>query len=117
MSVYVNESDMDVSEIDQRFGIVSQMEDSDEVLILPGGLGAFYDIFRAIEMKKDVLIYNRDMFFTSMLRNLYQSYESGYIKETPSEYVIIESEFKDILRKLEELENGKINDGKNGKLL
>ena len=117
MSVYTNESDVDLSEIDAKFGITSQMDECDEVLILPGGLGAFYDLFRAIELKKDVLVYNRNMFFTSMIRNLYQSYEDGYISEAPSEYVTIESEFSEIIRKLEELENGKINDGKNGKLL
>jgi len=117
MKLYMSECDEKYPEIIERFHVVPEMEQSDQVLILPGGLGAFYDLFRAIDEERDVIIYNRDMYFTSVIKNLYDAYKKGNIEEVPAYYADIECELEEIIRILEERENGKINDGKTSKLL
>lgn len=117
MNLYMSESDEKYPEIIEKFHVVSEMKQSDQVLILPGGLGSFYDLFRAIDEKRDVIIYNRDVYFTSVIKNLYDAHEKGNIDEVPAYYADIESELEEIIRMLEEKENGKINDGKTSKLL
>ncbi len=112
MKLYITPSDVDYSDIIHRFPIVENLEDSTDVLILPGGLGNFYDLFQAITLKKDVIIYNKDMFYTPVIKNMYEAYQKGYIEEAPSFYINIESDYKEIIQKLEEKGNGKINNGK-----
>ena len=117
MKLYVSDGDeLHLDEL-RKFSIVPEMEESSDVLILPGGLGAFYDMFRAIQMKKDVIVYNKDMYFTSVIKNMYEAHQKGKVEEAPSFYIDIESDFLEIIRKLEEKENGKTNDGKTSKLL
>lgn len=117
MNLYISESDQKYPEITEKFHVVPDMEESDQVLILPGGLGSFYDLFRAINEERNVIIYNRDMYYTYLIKNLYNVHLEGNIDEVPAHYVEIESELDKIIRILEEKENGKINNGKTSKLL
>ena len=102
MKLYVSGVDEEFMELLKYFSIVENVENSDQVLILPGGLGTFADLFLAIRLKKDVIVYNKDMFYTSMIKNLYEAHEKDYIEGAPSTYIHIESEIKEILKKLEE---------------
>lgn len=120
MKLYVSdssESSENISALLQGFNIVEDLDCADCVLILPGGLGTFNDLFRAINLKKRVVIYNKDLYYSSLFKNLFQGYERGYIEFAPSEYLSIESELENVIGKLEENENERINNGKNGKLL
>ncbi len=117
MKLYISESDDKIPEITEKFDVTSKMEMCDQVLILPGWLGAFHDLFQAIDQRIDTIIYNKDMYYTSLIKNLYEAYEKGNIDGAPSFYVDIESDLDEIIRKLEEKENGKVNDGKTSKLL
>ena len=73
------------------------------IVILPGGLDCFYDLFRAIQEKKTVFLYNKDFYYTSLIQNLFELYQKGILKEAPSEYIHIESDIEELKKKLEEL--------------
>lgn len=85
-----------------QYNSVSSIENSDVVLILPGGLGMFYDLFLAIKLKKRVIIYNKDMYYAPLIKNLYNAYIEKNIDNAPSSYLEIESEKEIIIKKLEE---------------
>lgn len=80
-----------------------QLDEADIVLILPGGLGTFACLFQAIQLNKKVLLYNQDLYFTSLIKNLYEGYQKGYIEKVPAEYMQIESEKEEIFKILEEM--------------
>ncbi len=102
MKLYIS----DISECDfdiQSLGdveIIPDINQADVVLILPGGLGTFNDLFQAISLKKKVIVYNKDLYYSSLFKNLFQGYEKGYIEVAPSEYVSIESEQENIVKKI-----------------
>ncbi len=100
-----------------QYETVKNIKDSELVLILPGGLGTFADLFTAIKLKKRTILYNQDMYYVSVIKNLYSAYTEGRIEGAPSDYLEIESDKKEIIRKLEEEKNDKINNGKTSKLL
>lgn len=105
MKLYVSDNNTLKEEILDKlneFIICDNVVEADSVLILPGGLGNFNDLFYAINLKKKVIIYNKDLYYSSLLKNLYEGYEKGYIEFAPSEYVSIESEFENVIKKLEE---------------
>jgi hypothetical protein len=116
MKVYVSESDDIEKNLLNDFDIVPY-EEAEDILILPGGLGCLYDLFRSIHDKKNIYLYNKDFFFTSIISSLYELFEKKIEDRVPEEYMNIESDFSEILRLLEEKKNGKINDGKTSKLL
>ena len=80
---------------------------SDKVLILPGGLGTYAEIFSAIEEmrignNKKIILYNCNYFYTPMIKELYHLYEEGFIDMVPSDYMIIESDKNKIIELIEE---------------
>jgi len=117
MKLYISDSDEKVPEVEEKFDIVPEMDECDQVLILPGGLGAFHALFQAIDQRIDTIIYNKDMYYASVIKNLYEAYQKGKIQQAPFDYLDIESDLDEIIRKLEEKENGKTNNGKTSKLL
>ncbi len=84
------------------FELVDNINDSTTVLILPGGLGTMSDLFYAISNDKDVVLYNRDFFYTSIIKKLFELYEEGIEIRRPSEYMDIECEIEEVIKKLEE---------------
>ena len=84
------------------FDLVSNINEATDVLILPGGLGTFSDLFKSINDGKKVIIYNKDLFYTPIINKLFNLYEEGIEIRRPFEYMEIESELDEILRKLEE---------------
>ena len=111
MKIYC--SDSDVEEQTKLSGYeFASYHDAEDIIILPGGLGCLYDMIRGIQdPSKTVYLFNKDLFFTHVLEALYKMYEGGYEKKTPADYMIIESDFSEILKKLEEKKNGKTNNG------
>ncbi len=114
MKLYVTDTDEKFPEIVDRYDISDEMEDSTDVLILPGGLGAIKDLFGALELQKDILIYNKNRYYTSILETMFKSH---YVNEDALLNIDIENEYENLLEKLEERNNGKTNDGKNSQLL
>ena len=106
MKLYVsNDSNIETEIIKylEVFNVVSDIKEADNVLILPGGLGNFYDLFESIKLKKKVLVYNKDLYYSSLFKNLFQGYEKGYIEVAPYEFITIESDFNNIIKNLEDL--------------
>ena len=95
-----------VSTTTERFNEI--FSNSDMVLILPGGLGTYAEIFSAIEesrignMKK-IILYNCNYFYTPMIKHLYHMYEEGFIDFPPSHYMIIESDKEKIIELIKEM--------------
>ena len=102
MKLFVSGSFSEYSELLSNYDLVSDMDVCDTVLILPGGLGHFQDLFNAISDNKKVILYNKDFFYTPVIKKLFELYEEGIEKRVPSEYMNIESDFLEIIKKLEE---------------
>lgn len=117
MKLYISEEKF--NEIDKlsKFEIVPNYEDADSIVIVPGGLSSLSDMFNSIIDKKDVYVYNKDLFYSKIFDVLYNLYTSGVEKKAPSDYMKIESDLDRIVERLEEKEHGKNNDGESGKLL
>ena len=84
------------------YDLVNNINDATTVLILPGGLGTIHDLFYSITNDKDIILYNKDFFYTSIIKKLFELYEEGIEIRRPAEYMIIESELDEIIKKLEE---------------
>ena len=85
------------------FPIVDYFEMGQVILILPGGLECFYDLFRAIQEEKTVFLYNKNFYYTSLIKNLFELHEKGILEKVPAEYIQIESNKEELNRKLEEI--------------
>ena len=116
MKVYVSESDDFSNDLlgDIEVGSYDEVED---VLILPGGLGCIYDLLRAIHDEKNIYLYNKDFYYTSFIKALYELHERKVEERVPSDYMVIESDFLEIKKKLEEKKNEEFNNGEASKLL
>ena len=67
MKLYITEANEEYPEILNNYDITNDMEESTDVLILPGGLGAIKDMFNAMTEHKDILVYNKDKYFNAIL--------------------------------------------------
>jgi len=79
----------------------------DVLLLLPGGLGTYAELFSAIEEKriqngKKIIIYNDQYFYTPIIKELYELHQKGFIDEVPSDYMIIESDKDKIVNLMKE---------------
>lgn len=94
----------DYSLIDKEINIsiTDNIDKSQCILILPGGLGTYYDLFKGIKDNKKIYLYNKDFFYTPIIKNLYDLYVEGIIEKAPSLYINIESDLDEIIKKLEE---------------
>lgn len=102
MKIYVSNDDSEVSGKLKDFTIIDEIDAADIVLILPGGLGTYYDLFKAIKENKKIYLYNKDFFYTPVIRNLYELHLSGMIEKVPSEYMNIECDLDNIIEKMKE---------------
>jgi predicted Rossmann-fold nucleotide-binding protein len=112
--VYISDIDKNLEELDEvikKFDIVKDIEESNDVLVVPGGMGSFSDIFDAYKLKKKVYLYNKDMYYKDLINNLYKGHLEGYIDGAPGDYMHIESELSKIIEDMEEKEDGKTNNG------
>ena len=110
---YHDKEDEDVG--DEKIVVESTTErfdkifsNSDMVLILPGGLGTYAEVFSAIEEMrigngKKIILYNCNYFYTPLIKELYHLYEEGFIDMVPSEYMIIESDKNKIIEMIKEI--------------
>ena len=106
-----------IDETEKKYETVKNIEESTHVMVGPGGIGAFSDIFTAIKSKKSLFLYNKDGYYSDTINNLSKGYLEGYIEKAPAGYIYIENGFDNILEDMEEKENDKSNDGKSSKLL
>lgn len=102
MKICVSSDDSEVSGKLKGFTIVDEIDDADIVLILPGGLGTYYDLFKAIKENKKIYLYNKDFFYTPVIKNLYELHLGGMIEKVPSEYMNIECDLDNIIEKMKE---------------
>ena len=98
ISGYINS----IPEKFNEFELVSNIMEATDVLILPGGLGTMHDLFKSVNDGKRVIVYNKDFFYTPIIKKLFELYEEGIELRRPSEYMEIESEMSEIIKKLEE---------------
>lgn len=76
---------------------------SDALIFLPGGIGTIYELFAAIECKrnhefnKPIIIYNSCNFFNELLTLLEKLYQEKFIKENVKQHYHISSNAKDTL--------------------
>jgi len=117
MKVYIAESDGIYPEIEEKNDIVSSLDESDVVFIPPGGLSAIFDLSQALKLGKKTVLFNKNMYYKDLINHLYKAHLEGDIKNPPSGYLIIESDIHEVNKRLEEIKNDKINDGKTSKLL
>ena len=117
MKLYVSEDEESLEKKMVSTFPQGDYDESDTVLILPGGLGCLNDIIQSFSDQKDTYIYNKNGVFDSILRKLEYSYQEGRIKKSPLEEMTISEDFMELLGKLEEKKDGKINDGQNSQLL
>ena len=82
---------------------------SDVLLFLPGGVGSLAELFSAIEevkydeKKKTIILYNDNYFYTPIIKKLYELYKDGFIEGVPSDYMIIESDYNEIIKLIKEM--------------
>lgn len=76
---------------------------SDIFLFLPGGIGTYSELLsfmsEVVEKEEDklIIIYNKDFFYTPIIKELYYLYKKGFISKNINEYCKIESESMQIL--------------------
>lgn len=116
MKIYLSDN-LEEKERFNGFELVNNYYDADDIVIVPGGLSSLNDLVQGVRDGKDVYLYNKDLFYSPLIEQLYRSYERGIEPEAPSEYMNIESDLEKIIEKLEEKKNGKINNGESSKLL
>ena len=102
MKLFISGYISDCPEKFNTFELANNINEATDVLILPGGLGTFSDLFKSVNDGKRVIIYNKDFFYTPVIKKLFELYEEGIEIRRPSEYMEIESELEVILSKLEE---------------
>ncbi|MBQ6324104.1 MAG: LOG family protein [Bacilli bacterium] len=84
------------------FELADNISEANMVLILPGGVGTMHDLFKSVNDGKRVIVYNKDFFYTPIIKKLFELYEEGIELRRPSEYMEIESEMDEIIKKLED---------------
>lgn len=83
---------------------------SDILLFLPGGLGTYSEIFSSLtELSeknddKTIILYNKDFFFTPIIKELYFLYKKGFISKNISDYCKIESDIHQVLEMIKKEE-------------
>lgn len=102
MKVYISGDDSKVSQKLKEFTIVTDVLEADKVLILPGGLGTYYDLFKAINENKRIYLYNKNFFYTPLIKNLYDLHLNGVVEKVPSDYINIECELDKIIEMIKE---------------
>lgn len=103
IKLFISESDLVNTDCFSKFNICTDINSCDVVLILPGGLGCMYDLFLGIKLGKKVILYNKDLIYKSLIKNLFELYEEGIISDIPASYISIESDLNNIIKILEEM--------------
>ena len=76
----------------------------DKILLLPGGLGTYTELFCSIEEHrtmmddKEIILYNDGFFYTPLIEELYHLFERGFSSKNVSEFLHIESDQEEILK-------------------
>jgi len=82
-------------------------EKSDVILFLPGGVGTYSEFFSCLEeMKSDpskqLILYNVDFFFHSMLEEMYRLYQEGFLDKNLGDMILISNSSEEIVEKIKE---------------
>lgn len=81
---------------------------SDIFLFLPGGIGTLAELFNAMEenrtndIDKKIILYNKDFFYTPIIKELYNMYKEKFIDLELSKYIIIESNLDNVIKLIKE---------------
>ena len=81
---------------------------SDVILLLPGGLGTYTELFcmleehRTIMDNKKIILYNDNFFYTPLLEELYHLYENHFSSKNVGELISIESDPEEIIKMIKE---------------
>lgn len=103
-------------QLDQEFAYPTTMdrakhlyESSDAVLLLPGGLGTYTELFCMLEEHrtmmddKKIILFNDGFFYTPLIEELYHLYENHFSSKNIGELIDIESDPDEIIKKLEKV--------------
>ena len=82
---------------------------SDVILLLPGGLGTYTELFcmleehRTILDDKTIILFNDGFFYTPLIEELYHLYENHFSSKNVGELIDIESDPDEVVKKLEKI--------------
>lgn len=88
-------------------------DSSDIVLILPGGIGTFAELFSMLDEKrqkgldKEIIIFNYNNFYTPLLKYIRNCHEEGFISEHDIRLLNIVTDIKSLEFYLKKLEKRK----------
>ena len=121
VKVYISELEEKKEEYEeilkiQGIEIVNNIEDSTHVIVGPGGMSNLMDMSKAVQLKKNVFLYDKDMFFSKMKMFLSQCHLVSTINELKNVVTEEQDEVHTMVREGMD-ENGKVNNGESGKLL
>lgn len=114
---YLNVNNISIYDKLTKFEITDNYDEADQLLIMPGGLGAFSDVSKAIADNKDIYLYNHEDYYTPFIAMLPNDNDISDKKESSRPHIIAETDFDTLVRKMEEKLDEQINNGKTGKLL
>lgn len=89
------------------------IENSDGLVFLPGGIGTIYELFTAIESKrnhefdKPIILYNSHQYFDKLLEFMEVMYQQGFTGEKVKQCYHISNSASDTLDYLRKYNNGK----------
>ena len=111
MKLYISEENFDEKNKLERFELVNNYSEADNIIVVPGGLSSIVDMAQGIIDGKDVYVYNKDLFYAPMIEQIYRIPERKIGNKQLYELFTIERDLDDLIEKMEERENGKTNNG------
>lgn len=113
ISPTIFKSDLDILDCDEK--IITEntsrrteelINNSDALIFLPGGIGTIYELFTAIELKrnhefnKPIVLYNSNQYFTKLLNFLSTMYEEGFADCNIKSYYHVSDSVADTIKYL-----------------
>ena len=113
ISPTIFKSDLDILDCDEK--IITDntscrteelINNSDALIFLPGGIGTIYELFTAIELKrnhefnKPIVLYNSNQYFTKLLNFLSTMYEEGFADCNIKSYYHVSDSVADTIKYL-----------------
>jgi len=111
MKVYISEENFNEKGKLGRFELVGNYNEANNIVIVPGGLSSIVDMAQGIVDGKDVYVYNKDLFYAPVIEQIYRISHKGMDDKPLFELFTIERDLDNLIEKMEEKNNGKINNG------
>ena len=112
MKIYLSEENFDEKSKLKNFELVDNYYGSNVIVVVPGGLSSINDMVQGLIDGKDVYVYNKELFYAPIIEQIYRIPKKNEDDKVLCEMLTIERDLNDLIEKLEEKENGKINNGK-----